>query len=58
MRSLITSYLMWAGHDHDLVRVRLSLSSISVLLEHYIDEILDLEVTCILPGGPVFPPDW
>ena len=57
MRSLAASYPVWAGQDPELVRTRLGLSSMTVLLEHYIDEIPDLEVACVLPGGVFLPPD-
>ena len=57
MRSLAASYPVWAGQDPELVRTRLGLSSMKVLLEHYVDEIPDLEVACVLPGGPFLPPE-
>ena len=57
MRSLAASYPVWAGQDPELVRTRLGLSSMTVLLEHYIDEIPDLEVACVLPGGVFLPAD-
>ena len=57
MRSLAASYPVWAGQDPELVRTRLGLFSMKVLLEHNVDEISDLEVACVLPGGPFFPPE-
>ena len=50
MRGLAASYPVWAGHDPELVRTRLGLSYMKFLLDHYVDEIPDLEVACVLPG--------
>ena len=55
MRKLSAAYSFWADQEPEVIRLRMGFSAFSVLLQHYVADVPDLEVPCVLPGGLAFP---
>ena len=56
MRKLGASLSHNAGHDEGLVMRVMGFSSVQILRKNYVSKVPSLNVSCVLPGGPYFPP--
>ena len=56
VRKLAASHSRRAGRDEQAVRRLMGFSSVSILRKNYVSEVTPLNVACVLPGGPFFPP--
>ena len=56
MRKLSASLAHKVGQVEDTVRKRMGFSSVTVLRKNYVGEVPSLNIACVLPGGPYFPP--
>ena len=56
VRKLAASHSRRAGRDEQALRRLMGFSSVSILRKNYVSEVTPLNVACVLPGGPFFPP--
>ena len=56
MRKLGASHSKNVGHDENLMKRVMGFSSLNILRKNYIAGVPPLNIACVLPGGPYFPP--
>ena len=56
MRKLSASLSRWAGHEERTLMKVMGFSSVTILRKNYVAGVPPLNIACVLPGGPYFPP--
>ena len=56
MRKLSASHARKIGQNEDTVRKVMGFSSVKILRKNYVSDVSPLNIACVLPGGPYFPP--
>ena len=56
VRKLAASHSRRAGREERDIQRLMGFSSVTILRKNYVSDVSPLNIACVIPGGPYFPP--